>query len=61
MLIDQSRGALDRAVADGDMDGNAAALLDADLESIAADLSLSGLDAASNSLVRVCKQLEAPQ
>jgi hypothetical protein len=61
MLIDQSRGALDRAVADGDMDGNAAALLDTELESIAADLSLSGLDAAGNSLVRVCNQLEVPQ
>ncbi len=61
MLIDQSRGALDRAVADGDLGANAAALLDADLESIAAELSLLGLDAAGNSLVRVCNQLEVPQ
>ena len=57
VLIDQSQVALDRAVADGDLDADTASSIDAGLASIAERLSVSGLDAAGNALIGVCNQL----
>lgn len=56
-LIMQSREALERAVADGDIETDAASSLQADLASIAEGLSLSGLGTAGNALIRVCNAL----
>jgi outer membrane protein assembly factor BamB len=61
VLIAQSQAALRRAVTDGDLDADTANSLDADLSLIAANLSLSGLDAAGSSLIRVCNRLDAQE
>jgi len=57
VLIEQSEAALDRAVNDGDLDGSDADALGADLDSIAEALSMAGLDASANELIRVCNEL----
>ena len=57
MLIAQSQAALQRAVADGDLNADAAGSLSAELESTAIGLTASSLDAAGNSLIRVCVRL----
>jgi outer membrane protein assembly factor BamB len=57
VLIEQGRAALDRAVADGDLDADVASALDVDLASILGSLSVSTLDQAGNALIRVCSRL----
>jgi hypothetical protein len=57
-LIAQSRGALGRAVNDGDLDAGTAEDIDSELASTAEGLSVSGLDTAVNELLRVCNALD---
>lgn len=57
VLIDQSRAALGRASADGDLDMDVARVLDGDLASIDERLSVSELASAGNALVGVCRDL----
>jgi hypothetical protein len=61
VLIDQSRAALQRAVTAGDLEADAADVVDVDLASIAETLSLFGLDAAGNALIRICNELAVGQ
>ena len=59
VLIDQSRAAIDRAVADGDLDSASTDKLNADLDDAEANLSASKLATAANDLLRVCNALTA--
>ncbi len=61
VLIEQSRGALSRAGADGDLTSQVVADLDDRLASIASSLTADGLDAAGNALVAVCAELAENQ
>ncbi|MBW2687048.1 MAG: hypothetical protein JRE19_14205, partial [Deltaproteobacteria bacterium] len=57
VLIDQSRAAIARAASDGDLDVDSADSLNSDLDAAEANLSVSGLAAAANDLLRVCNSL----
>jgi hypothetical protein len=59
VLIVQSRAAIDRAVADDDLDSVSADKLNADLDDAEANLSASKLATAANDLLRVCNALTA--
>ena len=59
VLVDQSRAAIDRAVADGDLDSASADKLNAELDDAEANLSASKLATAANDLLSVCNALAA--
>jgi hypothetical protein len=57
LLIDQSRAAVDRAVADADLDSASAATLRSALDRAEADLSVSGLPSVASELLTVCNSI----
>jgi len=57
VLIDQSRAAIDRAVADADLDSASAATLRSALDRAAANLSVSGLPSVASELLTVCNAI----
>ncbi|MGB3052653.1 MAG: hypothetical protein WBB42_16750 [Polyangiales bacterium] len=57
VLIDQSRAAIGRAVADGDLDTTSAAPLDAGLDDAEANLNIDGLRTVASELLTVCNAL----
>ena len=57
VLIDQSRAAVERAVADGDLDSATAALLNAGLDRAEANLNIESLEAVASDLLGVCNAL----
>ncbi len=57
VLIDQSRTAIDRAVADADLDSASAATLRSALDRAEANLSVSGLPSVASELLTVCNAI----
>jgi len=57
VLIDQSRAAIDRAVANGDLDAASAAPLNAGLDRAEASLTIDGLETVASELLTVCNAL----
>jgi len=57
VLIDQSRAAIDRAVADADLDTASAATLRSALDRAEANLSVSGLRSVASELLTVCNAI----
>jgi outer membrane protein assembly factor BamB len=61
VLIDQSRDAIGRAVTDDDLEADAAAALNQDLDRAEASLSAGELARGANDLLRVCNALAATE
>jgi hypothetical protein len=59
VLIDQSRAAIDRAISDGDLEQDAAAGLNSDLDAAESNLAASRLATAANDLLRACNTVAA--
>jgi len=57
VLIDQSRAAIDRAVADADLDAAAAATLGSALDRAEANLNIDGLRSVASELLTVCNAI----
>ncbi|MGB5267776.1 MAG: hypothetical protein WBN30_14370 [Polyangiales bacterium] len=57
VLIDQSRAAIERAVADGDLDAPSAAQFAAGLDRAESNLDLAGLRTAASELLAVCNAI----
>ena len=57
VLLDQSRAAIARAVADADLDAAAAVSLNAGLDAAEGNLSIAGLTTAAADLIGVCNAL----
>ncbi len=57
VLIDQSRAAIERAVADGDLSEQSATLLGAGLDRAESDLSIAELSNAASELLAVCNAI----
>lgn len=57
VLIDQSRAAIDQAVADGDLDTASAATLRSALDRAEANLSVGGLRSVAAELLTVCNAI----